>query len=167
MLSIDEDIQLYIDSREHGWTVLWFYAEKQMKEFWISDVFTEWSAELIRICQAILDNSQVRAALCDEPGGIVLELLPCEQEQHTMMLNFYEVAAPLAGFDENQEGAVLMSMRVRRQRLLYMLMSELWKVHVNLKFPYYQKNRGNFPHRDLIELNKAWDKSAFGPSFLR
>ena len=46
-------------------------------------------------------------------------------------------------------------------------MAELWKMHVSLKQPSYQKGRSGFPHKELRKLNEAWNESALGPSFLK
>lgn len=166
-LPLDDDTQVHFDFCRHGWSDLFFTKKGQVWAFRVSGVFTDFPFEVLNICKAIISNSFLRTALCDEPGGAVLELKPDKEQQHTVLLTIYEIKAPLGGFDASEEGERVLSIRIRRQRLIQMLMAELWVIHISLKQPSYQKGRSSFPHTELREMNLLWDESDLGPSFLK
>lgn len=166
-LQLDDVTQLYCDIGCHGWGEFIIAFKGQPIVLGVSSVFTNLPLEILEICRAGIENSPLRVALCDEPGGAVIELKTDKKQQHTVILSVFEIEEPLGGFDANQEGELMLSFRIRRERLVGMLLSELWKTHVNLRQPSYQKDRGPFPHRELINLNKKWDKSPLGTSFLK
>jgi len=162
----DERIQLYFDFDRHGWSELIFVRGRQISGFRISGVFTDAPAALLDLCDAVLMNSATRVALCDEPGGVVVEVIPDTKQQHTVILSVYEIAPQLAGFDAHEDGRLVMTTRLKRRRLVGMLLTELWKSHKFLSEPSYQKGRDHFPHTRLLETNESWHQSALGPSFL-
>jgi hypothetical protein len=166
-LQLDDDTQLFCDYGQHGWSHLIVAREGKLLAFRVSGVFTDFPSEILAICRSAIENAPLRVALCDEPGGTILEIAPVRTQQHTLTLSIYEVERPLSCIDANEVGNLVLSIRVRRQRLVVMLMAELWKMYVSLKQPEYQTRRGGFPHRELKVLNKVWDKSELGPSFLK
>lgn len=166
-LQLDDDTQLFCDCGQHGWSELIVARSGKLLAYRASDVFTDFPSEILAVCRAVIENAPLRVALCDEPGGSVLEVKPDIKQQHTLILSIYEIDRPLAGFDASEEGNLVLSIRIRRQRLVGMLMAELWKTHVSLKQPSYQKGRSGFPHNEVRRLNEIWNESALGPSFLK
>ncbi|NWJ25259.1 hypothetical protein [Rhizobium sp. RM] len=162
----DERIQLYFNFDLHGWSELIFVHRGQISGFRVSGVFTDAPAALLDICDAVLTNSATRVALCDEPGGIVVEVTPDAKQPHTVILSVYEIAPQLAGFDANETGRLVMTTRLKRRRLVGMLLTELWKSHEFLSEPSYQRGRVYFPHARLSKTNESWNQSGLGPSFL-
>lgn len=167
ILPLDDETQLYCDIGRHGWSELMIAFRGQVTTMRVSGVFTDLSREILQICRSAIENAQVRVALCDEPGGSILELKVVEEQRHTVILSVFSVKKPEVAFKADHEGELVMSIRIRRQRLVGMLLAELWKTHMHLKQPSYQKGRGTFPHAELIEINHLWDKSPVGPSFLK
>ena len=166
-LPLDDDTQLYCDLGRHGWARLIFTFKGQVTAVRVSGVFTDISHEILKVCRAAIENLPVRVALCDEPGGSILELQTDRKQQHTVILSLFNVKEPVVAFDADHKGELVLSIRIRRQRLVGMLLAELWKSHIHLRQPSYQKDRDTFPHTELIEMNKLWDKSSVGPSFLK
>jgi len=166
-LPLDDETQLYCDLGHNGWAKLIFTFKGQITVVRVSGVFTDLSHEILRLCRAAIENLHVRVALCDEPGGSILELKPDKKQQHTVILSLFNVKVPVLGFDADHKGELALSIRIRRQRLVGMLLAELWKTHIHLRQPSYQKNRDIFPHTELIEMNELWDKSSVGSSFLK
>lgn len=166
-LKLDDVTQLYCDIGCHGWGELIVVHKGQLTALRVSSVFTDLSFELLNICRAVIANAPLRVALCDEPGGAIVELETDLKQQHTIIFSIYEVKEPLASFTPEQDGELMFSIRIRRQRLLGMLFAELWKTHVHLRQPSYQKGRDSFPHKELLELNAIWDEGPLGPSFLK
>lgn len=164
---LDDEIQLYCDFGRHGWGELVIVQNGKCTAFSVSDVFSDFAYEVCEICRAALENRSLRVALCDEPGGVVIEVKAGAEQQHTMLFSVFEVDGSLSGFGADEEGRLVLSSRIRRRRLVGMLLSELWKTHSFLREPSYQKNRQSFPHRDVIELNRLWEESPLGPSFLK
>lgn len=162
----DERTQLYFDFGLHGWSELMFVCQGQISVFRISGVFTDAPTALLDICDAVLTNAATRVALCDEPGGVVVEVTPDTKQQHTVILSVYEIAPPMAGFDAHEAGRLVMATRLKRRRLVGMLLTELWKSHKFLSDSSYQKTRYDFPHARLAKTNESWNHSALGPSFL-
>lgn len=132
-LPIDEDTQIYCDIGRHGWASLIFIYKGEVKVSRVSGVLTDLPMEILKICRAVIENFQVRVALCDEPGGSILELKPDQKQKHTVILSMYEVKDPVVGFDTTHEGHLAFSIRLKRQRLMEMLVAELWKPHMHLK----------------------------------
>ena len=165
-LPLDDETQIYCNIRLHGWSdfIVCHHGEPQV--FRISDVFTDFPNEMLAICRAVLEGSSLRVALCDEPGGVVLEVVRDQKQQHTTILTVYEIDKPILGFLAGAGGKAVLSTRIRRQRLVGTIMAELWKTHVGLKHPSFQKGRSDFPHRELRELNTLWNNGKLGPSFL-
>lgn len=164
---LDDVTQLYCDFRQYGWNELIIAQQGEIRTFRVSGVFTDFPVEILRICEAAIENLPLRVALCDEPGGAVIDIKCDATQQHSLTLTIYEIDRPLSGFDANEEGNPILSVRMRRQRFVGMLMAELWKAHVSLKHPSYQKGREVFPHKELLRVNTLWDNSPVGPSFLR
>jgi len=164
---VDEEAQIYIDLGQHGWSDLIIVSNGKVLLFGVSDVFTDMSATALRLCDAVLENIHLRVALCDEPGGVVLEVKPDTKQKHIMTLSIFQVDGPKSGFDADETGETVFEGRIKRRRLVGMLMSELWKTHMFLREPSYQKARDHFPHAELVKANKAWDESPLGPSFLK
>lgn len=162
-LDLDDETQLFCDIGRHGWSDLIVASKGNLRSFRVSDVFTDFPAALLEICRFAIENSALRIALYDEPGGAVCTLEPDKKQQHTMVLSIFEVD----GTGVETQGKQVFALRIRRQRLVGMLMAELWKAHVSLQQPSYQKGRSSFPHKQLVALNKAWDLSELGPSFLK
>ncbi|MEJ8560791.1 hypothetical protein QTO30_05825 [Yoonia sp. GPGPB17] len=167
VLPLDDVTQFYCDIGCHGWAELIVVFRGQPTVLRVSGIFTDLPHEILKICRAIIENSSIRVALCDEPGGATVEIETDKKQQHTVILSIYEIKKSLSGFGADQEGEFVLSTRIRRQRLVGMLLAELWKTHVNLRQPSYQKGRDSFPHKELVELNKRWDQSSLGPSFLK
>ncbi len=167
ILLLDEETQFYCNIGRHGWSELIVARKGQITTIRVSGVFTDLSHEILRVCRAVIENSQLRVALCDEPGGSILEIKTDKKQQHTVILSLFDDNEPVVAFDADYEGKLVLSIRIRRQRLLGMLLAELWKTHMHLKQPSYQKGRDTFPHAELIEINNLWDESPVGPSFLR
>lgn len=162
----DEETQLYFDFGSHGWSELIFVRKGQVSVYRMSDVFTDAPSAILQICDAVLENAKFRVALCDEPGGVIVEVTPDTEQQHTVILSVYEIRLPTVAFEASEAGHPVMTTRLKRRRLVGMLLSELWKNHKFLSEPSYQKSRRDFPHARLIETNKTWNRSALGPSFL-
>ena len=167
IIPLDDETQLYCNLGRHGWSELIIAFKGKITTIRVSGVFTDLSHEILKVCRAAIENYHVRIALCDEPGGSILELKTDKKQQHTVILSLFDVKEPAVAFDADHEGELVLSIRIRRQRLLGMLVAELWKTHMHLKQPSYQKSRGTFPHAELIEINDLWDKSPMGPSFLK
>lgn len=167
ILPLDDETQLYCDLGRHGWSQLILAFKGEIRTIRVSGVFTNLSYEVLRVCRSAIDNSDVRVALCDEPGGSILEVKTDKKQQHTVIFSLFDVKEPVVAFDADHEGELVLSIRIRRQRLVGMLLTELWKSHVHLRQASYQKSRDAFPHAELIEINKLWDKSPLGPSFLK
>lgn len=157
---------MYYDFGLHGWSDLIFACQGQVSVFRISSVFTNAPIALLDICDAVLANVALRVALCDEPGGVVIEVMPDNEQQHTVIFSVYEITRPLVGFGPNEDGPIVIATRLKRRRLVGMLLSELWKSHKFLSDFSYQRNRGDFPHARLVEANETWNCSPLGPSFL-
>ena len=166
-LQLDDETQIYCDIGCYGWAELIVVFRGQPTVLRVSSVFTDLPQEVLGICRSVIENSPLRVALCDEPGGALFELKIDKKQQHTAIVSIYEVKDPLGGFDAGQQGELVLSTRIRRQRLVGMLLAELWKTHVHLRQPSYQKGRASFPHKELRELNELWDESSLGPSFLK
>ena len=167
LLPLDDVTQLFCDFGQHGWSELIVAHKGEITAYRVSEVFTDFPVEMLKICEAVISNKSLRVALCDEPGGVVFATERDEKQQHTVILSIYEIESPLAGFEANEEGRCVVSVRIRRQRLVGMLMAELWKTHVSLKQPSFQKGRAGFPHKELLRLNHVWDESDLRPSFLK
>lgn len=163
---IDDVTQLYVDVGTHGWSDLIVARKGELLSFRVSEVFTSMPANVLDLCNAILNNISLRVALCDEPGGVVIEVKPDEFQHHAVAFMIHEIEGRKVGFDAREEGTIIFETKFKRQRLIAMLMSELWKTHKSLSEPSYQIGRGNFPHHELRTMNKAWDDSPLGPSFL-
>jgi len=85
-----------------------------------------------------------------------------------MTFQVHEIDSAKVGFDAHETGVVIMEAKLKRQRLIGMLMAELWKTHKSLGEPSYQIGRADrFPHHGLKQLNKAWDDGPLGPTFLK
>lgn len=164
---IDDETQLYCDFGTYGWGDLYVVSKGHVNSFHVSSVVTDFAQELLNICKAVISNSNCRVALCDEPGGCIIEVATDKKQHYIMLFSIYTVEQPIFGFDANESGKLVLSFTVRRQRLIGMLMSELWKTHMFLRAPSYQKGRGRFPHVELVALNNAWEESPLGPSFLK
>lgn len=96
-----------------------------------------------------------------------MEIKADKKQQHTVILSLFDVNEQVVAFDEDHEGELVLSIRIRRQRLVGMLLAELWKTHMHFRQASYQIGRDTFPHAELIEINKRWDESPLGPSFLK
>jgi hypothetical protein len=166
-LQLDDVTQIFCDIGCHGWAKLIVISKGQHIVLRASGVFTDLPREVLEMCRAVIENSPVRIALCDEPGGAIVDLKTDKKQQHTMVLSIYDIEGPLIDFDASQDGELILSTRIRRQRRVGMLLADLWKTHVHLRQPSYQKGRVGFPHTDLVELNRLWDESSLGPSFLK
>ncbi|MBO9465523.1 hypothetical protein J7443_09820 [Tropicibacter sp. R15_0] len=166
-LPFDDETQLYCNFGLHGWNDLIVFKDGEAQVFSVTDVFTDFASEILEICRAVLENTSLRVALCDEPGGVVFEVCRDKQQQHTMLLSIYEIERPLFGFSANETGKLVLTSRLRRQRLIEMLIAELWKTHISLKHRSFSDHRRVFPNRDLVELNALWHESSLGPSFLK
>ncbi|WP_299816396.1 hypothetical protein [uncultured Roseibium sp.] len=166
-LQLDDVTQFFCDVGQHGWSDLIVAHKGDLLIFRVSQVITDFPSEVLKIARAIIENSPIRAALCDEPGGAVIAVEPDKKQPHTSILSIYEINGEIAGFDETEEGNLVLSLRIRRQRLAGMLLAELWKTHVCLKHTSYQNGRSGFPHKELKELNNIWNESDLGPSFVK
>lgn len=166
-IPLDDETQLFCDFGCHGWSELFFATKGQIRTIRVSSVFTDLPGELLRICRSAIQNSDMRVVLCDEPGGAVLEVKTDKTQQHTAILSLFDIKGPVIPLSADSEGELVLSIRIRRQRLVGMLLAELWKTHVHLKQDSYQKNRDTFPHAELIRVNNLWEKSSIGPSFLK
>jgi hypothetical protein len=166
VLKPDERTQLYFDFGLKGWSDLIFVCQGQISAFRISSVFTDAPTALLDICDAVLMNAATRVALCDEPGGVVVEVRPDTKQQHSVILSVYEIAPSMAGFGAHEAGRLVMATQLKRRRLFGMLLAELWKSHKFLSDSTYRKDRDDFPHARVAETNELWDHSTLGPSFL-
>ncbi len=162
-----DNFSIVLEFDRHGWSRFNFLWAKNIWSFWVSDVFQDFANDMLTFCEAVLENTPFRLALCDEPGGAIIAVKPCIRQQHIIEFLIEEVADPNAGFDSSTVGDVVFSVFVSRKQLVTILISELWKVHVYLKEPGYQKDRDPFPHPRLIELNRRWHKGELGPSFIK
>ncbi len=167
ILPLDDETQLYCDLGRHGWSELILTFKGQIKAVRVSSVFSDLPHEVLKVCRSAINNSDVRVALCDEPGGSILEVKADKKQQHTVILSLFDVKEPIVTFNADHEGELVLSIRIRRQRLVGMLLAELWKTHMHLRQASYQTGRDTFPHAELIQINKLWDKSSLGPSFLK
>lgn len=167
ILPLDDLTQLYCDIGQHGWCRLLVAHKSQIHIYPVSGVFTDFPNEILRVCEASIENKPIRVALCDEPGGIVLEIKPDSKRHHISTLIAHKINKPLLGFDAGENGEPEITVTLRRQRLVGMLMAELWKAHIALKQPSYQQGRDIFPHKELLRINSLWNKSTVGPTFLK
>ncbi|WP_421701590.1 hypothetical protein [Aliiroseovarius sp.] len=120
------------------------------------------------LAAAVLDNRAEEVTLEDEPGRHSLSVSP-DPQQHIMRLVVRDVHA---------DPPLLLDAHIKRRRLITELMMALWKPHVLLREPSYQKDRArlqgrhhpwpDFPHKALRALNARWTEDpVLGPSCLR
>lgn len=71
----------------------------QLRTYRVSGVSTDFPAALLKLCDAMLQNASARVALCDEPGGAILEVAADPAQHHTTLLSIYEIDEHLIAFD--------------------------------------------------------------------
>jgi|GEM_PF-1703102 len=172
---VRDDFQIYFQLHRHGWSDIYIFLGNDVLRMGVSDVYTQASGALLKIAQAVIDNISLRVALCDEPGGHVLEVRADRKLPHTMILAVYEVFPDIL-FDADTNGVKKLEFKFKRRQFLTSIVTELWKTEAFLKEPSYQKGRaafvnestGLFPHDELQVLNAKWDcDPELGPSILK
>jgi hypothetical protein len=164
---IKDNTSFMLEFDRHGWCRFHVFEEKTSFCYWVSDVFSDFSNDMLSLCEHVLENKPVRIALCDEPGGAIVALEPNPKQHHIVEISIEEIDGSVAGFGPEQLGNIVLRVVMRRKQVIANIVSELWKVHYLLKEPSYQKERSRFPHERLIKLNRTWDKGDLGPSFLK
>lgn len=164
-----DDVWISFVLAKHGWSELAIQAGGERLRLCISQVFTDAPLMLLTLCRSILENYPCRIALCDEPGGHIIEVTPIPQQDIGTRLTIYRVDHPVSNFSIDTTGMKILAVNANRRRLFAQIITELWKVHKFLSEPSYKSGRDvAFPHRDLRALNFAWDAHpTVGPSFLR
>jgi len=165
-LPLDDQTQIYCDLGVHGWGEVIVAREGKLTAFRVSSVFTDLPQAMLDLCDAAIKNVSHQVVLRDEPDGVVVDLRPDPTQQHTIIMSFSEFESLATGAAAPAPCPPLLSFRIRRQRLVSMVLIELWKTHANLRQPSYQAGRDPFPHSELMAVNRRWDQSPLGPSCL-
>ena len=118
------------------------------------------------LVEALLSNMELRIRLFDEPSATEIVVTPNVQQQHLVGVAFFELDHHGQDRPTPKGLAPVLSFEFKRKHLVGMLMAELWCVHSFMQEPSYQKDRPAFPHGRLVRLNKRWNESSLGPSYL-
>jgi len=162
-----DNVFIALEFDRYGWSRFRLNHDKTSVCYRVSDVFSDFVAEMLMLCEHVLKNEPVRIALCDEPGGAVIALAPNASQHHIVRLTIEDIHCELAGFEADATGPVALSIDMKRKHLFAEVFSQIWKTRYLLKEPSYQRERVVFPEQRLIDLNRAWDESNLGPSFLK
>lgn len=164
---VKDNINILLEMDRHGWSRFHLIDVNKRHCFWVSDVYSNFSEDMLSLCEHVLKNKTIRVALCDEPGGAIVSLVPNPEQHHLVELSIEEVDANIAGFGSEQIGKPVFGEIMKRKQVLTMVMTELWKAHYLLQDKSYQKDRDPFPHEQLMRLNQTWNDSDLGPSCFR